>query len=125
MQKQIVQVLPRNDDSNTFESQITGRKYIRSNKAKNLVYLTSDKKCGLHYVGETENTLHVRMNKHKNKKNREKPVAAQFCQLDHIMKDLQVRGIKKIHRSSTQWRREREHLDFDPQNAVSTWAESG
>ena len=34
------------------------------------------------------------MNEHKNKKNREKPVAAQFCQLDHIMEDLQVRGIK-------------------------------
>ena len=101
--------------SNTFESQITGRKYhIRSNitcKTTKNVYLISCKKCGLQYVGETENVLHVRMNGHRSDirtRKTEKPVAAHFCQTDHTMEDLQVRGIEKIHRSSTQWRRERE-----------------
>ena len=70
---------------NTFKSQVTGRKYHIRNKIswkiKNLVYLISCRKCSLQYVRETENTLHVRMNGH--------------C-------------TEKIHRSSTQWRRERE-----------------
>ena len=34
----------------------------------------------------------------------EKPVAAHFCQSDHSMKDLEVRGIEKIHDNNTQWR---------------------
>ena len=34
-------------------------------------------------------------------------VAAHFYQLDHTVEDLQVRGIKKVHRSSTKWRTER------------------
>ena len=38
----------------------------------------------------------------------EKPVAAQFCQPDHSLEDLEVRGIERIHDDSTQWRRERE-----------------
>ena len=38
----------------------------------------------------------------------EKPVAAHFCQPDHSMEDLEVRGTEKIHNSSMQWRRERE-----------------
>ena len=38
----------------------------------------------------------------------EKPVAAHFCQLEHIMEDLEVRGIEKIHRNSKKWRKERE-----------------
>ena len=51
-----------------------------------------------------ENALHVRMNRHCSDirtRNTEKPVAAHFCQPDHTMEDLQVRGIEKIHRSST------------------------
>ena len=55
--------------SNTFKSQITGRKHhIRSNIScktkKNLVYLISRKKYSQLYVGETENALQVRMNRH-------------------------------------------------------------
>ena len=30
----------------------------------------------------------------------EKPVTAHFCQADHTMEDLEVRGIEKIHRNS-------------------------
>ena len=79
--------------SNIFESQITGRKYhIRSNitcNTKNLVYLISCKKCGLQYVGDTENTLHMRMKRHRSDiktRKTEKPVAAHIFQPDHIVK---------------------------------------
>ena len=37
-----------------------------------------------------------------------KPVAAHFCQSDHSIEDLEVRGIEKIHDNNTWWRRERE-----------------
>ena len=80
-------------------------------KTKNLVYLISCKRCGLQYVGETENALHIRMNGHRSDirtRKTDKPVAAHFCQPDHTAEDLEVRGIEKIHRNSTQWRRERE-----------------
>ena len=103
--------------SDTFESLITGRKYhIRNNitcKTKNLVYLISCKTCCQQYVRETKNALHMRMSEHRSNirtRKTEKPVAAHFCQPDHTMEDLQVRGIEKIHRSSTQWRRERENF---------------
>ena len=49
-----------------------------------------------------ENMLHIRMSGHSSNirtRKTEKPVAAHFCQLDHTMKELQI---KKIHRSSTQ-----------------------
>ena len=77
--------------SNIFESQITGRKYhIRSNITCNTkVYLISCKKCGLQYVGETENTLHMRMKRHRSDiktRKTEKPVAAHIFQPDHIVK---------------------------------------
>ena len=98
--------------SDTFESQITGRKYhIRSNITCKTKKSVSCKTCCQQYVRETENALHVRMNEHRSDirtRKTEKPVAAHFCQPDHTVEDLQVRGIEKIHRSSTQWRRERE-----------------
>ena len=55
--------------TNTFKSYNTGRRYnIRTSmtcKSANLVYLISCRKCGLQYVGETENLLHIRMNGHR------------------------------------------------------------
>ena len=56
---------------------------------ENLVYLISCKKCGLQYVGETENTLHMRMKRHRSDiktRKTEKPVAAHIFQPDHIVK---------------------------------------
>ena len=93
-----------------FKSKTTGRQYnIGAEitcKTRNLVYLISCKRCGLQYIGETEKTLHIRMNSHCSDirtRKTEKPVAVHFCQSDHSVKDLEVRGI-----TSTQWRRERE-----------------
>ena len=48
-------------------------------------------KCGVQYVGETENHLHIRINSHRSDihtKKTEKPVAAHFCQPDHSVDDL-------------------------------------
>ena len=63
-----------------------------------------------------ENPLHIniniRMNGHRSdiRTNKtEKPVAAHFCQPDHCIDDLEVRGIEKIRdHGSTQWRKHRE-----------------
>ena len=93
---------------NTFESKVTGRKYhIRNNISWKIkkshiaqVVCWKEGECAAH-----QNEWH-----HSDTKTRkaEKPVAANFCQLDYTMKDLQVREIEKIHRSSTQSWRERE-----------------
>ena len=96
-------------------SKSTGRKYnIKATltcKSKNLVYLISCKRCGLQYIGETENALHIRMNGHRSDirtKKLDKPVAAHFCQSDHSAEDLEVRGIEKIHENNTDRRKRRE-----------------
>ena len=73
--------------------------------------MISCKKCRVQYVGETENALHVRMNGHRSNihtKKTNKPVAAHFCQSDHSVEDLEVRGIEKIHEDHPAKRRERE-----------------
>jgi len=100
---------------NTFRSKNTGRQYnIRAPitcKSKNLVYLISCRRCGLQYVGETENALHIRMNGHRSDirtRKLDKPVAAHFCQSDHSAEDLEVRGIEKIYENNPEWRKHRE-----------------
>ena len=95
----------------TFKSQVKGESTLETTSHERKKICISCRKCGLQYVREMENTLHIRMNRHCSDirtKKTEKPVAAHFCQLDHIVEDLQVRGIEKIHRSSTQWRGERD-----------------
>ena len=96
----------------SFRSYNTGRRYnIRANitcKSRNLI---SCKRCGLQYVGETENPLHIRMNGHRSDirtKKLEKPVAAHFSLPGHSAEDLEVRGIEKIHSNNVQWRKQRE-----------------
>jgi len=69
------------------------------------------RKCGLQYVGETENPLHIQMNGHQSDilaKKLEKPVASHFNQPDHSLEDLEVMAIEKIHRDDTTRRRHRE-----------------
>ena len=55
------------------------------------------------------------MNRHRpdiRMKKTERPIVAHFCQSDHSMKDLEVRGVEKIYNSSTQCRRERKRESF-------------
>ena len=52
-------------------------------------------------MGETENSLHFRLNGHRSsiKNHRiEKPVAAHFNSVDHSMEDLQIVIVENIHR---------------------------
>lgn len=75
----------------------------------------------MQYVGATEKALHVRMNEHcsdTRTRKTEKPVAAHFCQPDHSLRDLEVRGIEKIHdrRKHRMEKRERKLLDFYLEN---------
>ena len=90
------------NNNSTFKSHATGREH------KIRAHIT----CGAQYVGETENPLHIRMNGHRSdiRTNKtEKPLAAHFCQPDHSIDDLEVRGIEKIRdHGSTQWRKHRE-----------------
>ena len=68
-------------------------------------------KVCLQYVGETENALHIRMNGHRSDirtRKMDKLVTAHFCQPDHTMEHLEVRGIEKIHRDCAKWTRKRE-----------------
>ena len=82
----------------TFKSHSTGTTHkTRSTftcKTRNLVYLIQRRKCGLQYVGETANPLHIRMNGHRSDihtQKTDKPVAAHFNLPDHTLDDLQVR----------------------------------
>ena len=75
---------------------------------KNIVYIISCNKCNMQYVGETENTLHIRMNGHRSDittKKLDKPVAAHFNQPDHSLEDLRVMGIEKIDHNNSKKRR--------------------
>ena len=90
-------LLGRSYQTTTVDAQIQKASRLTC-KTRNLVYLISCKRCGLQYVGETENALHIRMNGHRSDirtKKTEKPVAAHFCQPDHSVKDLEVRGLKR------------------------------
>ena len=56
------------DNNNTYSSNVTKRSYRGPMKytcqSRNLVYLTTCKKCGKQYVGETYRTFEVRMKEH-------------------------------------------------------------
>ena len=99
----------------SFTSHSTGNKHRTrfsfTCKTNNLVYLIQCSKCGLQYVGETENRLHIIMNDHRSDINirmTDKPVAAHFNQPNHSLDDLQVMGIEKIHTNNAKWRKQRE-----------------
>lgn len=103
--------------ADTFSSNTTGRGYkVKYNfkcKTKNMVYLISCCRCGVQYVRETENALHIRMNGHRSDVTTtklEKPVAAHFNLQDHSLDDLKVMGIEKIWNNDTDRRKLRERF---------------
>ena len=76
--------------TNRFTSHCTGKTYtLRSAatcKSKDVVYLIQCKRCGLQYVGETEQALNERLNSDHSdikRKNINKPVAANFNKPGH------------------------------------------
>jgi hypothetical protein len=80
----------------SFTSHITGTTHtIRFKftcKTKNLLYLILSRNVAYNmYIGETENTLHIRMNGYRsdvNTSKTEKPVAAHFNLPDHSLDDV-------------------------------------
>ena len=73
-------------------------------KTRNLIYL-------IQCIRETANPLHIRMNGHRsdiNTRKTDKPVAAHFNLPDHLLDDLQVMGIGKIHTNNAGWKKHRE-----------------
>ena len=114
--------------TSSFTSYSTGRQYnIRANitcKSRNLVYLISCKKCGVQYVGETKNPLHIRMNRQRSEiraKKLENSVAKHFSQLNHSAEDVEVRGIEKIHINNAQWRKQRESYWISELNTLAPY----
>ena len=87
------------------------------------------KKCGLQYVGETENTLHARMNGHRSDirtRKTEKPVAVYFCQQNHTIRRSGSDGDREdSQEQQTVEKGKRKLLDLHPQNTVSTLTQSG
>ena len=68
-------------------------------KSSNVVYLIECVKCKKHYVGETENPLHLRVNGHRSdyyRKLPDKPVEAQFNTLGHTFEDITIMVIEEL-----------------------------
>ena len=69
------------------------------------------KKCGIQYIGETEQALNEKLNSHRsNIKNKalDKPVALYFNKPGHNISDLQVMVIDQLWRNDTVLRKIRE-----------------
>ena len=101
--------------NDTFTSNSTGNTFrVRATatcKTKNIIYLIECRLCGMQYVGETENALHIRMNGHRSDINRnlpEKPVAAHFNAPGHSADDLSVMVIERVLRGDAAHRKARE-----------------
>ena len=119
-------------EKNTFTSKINGRKhnvhYTFTCKTRNLVYLIQCKKCGLQYIGETENPLHIRNNGHRsdiNTRKTEKPVAAHFNQPDHCLHagPTSHGDGKDSHKRHNKKKTQRKLLDIHHGDVNAVWDE--
>ena len=86
----------------SFISSVTNKRFRASVdatcKTSNVVYLTECARCQKQYVGETENSLHLRMNGHTSdyyRKLPDKPVAVNFNTTDHTFEDLTIMLIEQ------------------------------
>ena len=91
----------------TFSSAATGFFFrVRATatyKSRKIIYLIECKACGIQYVGETGNALHIPMNGHRSDIKRNHPdrlVAAHFNTVGHSIGDLTVRVIEQLRRNS-------------------------
>ena len=99
----------------TIRSMITGKTFKVKASAdcctKNVVYVIQCKRCAVQYVGETENTLRVRLTGHRsdiNHRRMDRPMAKHFCQSDHSIHDLTIMAVEKIQRNDVNVRRRKE-----------------
>ena len=85
-----------------FSSHMTGKvfkvKFRASCKSSKVIYLITCRRCGLQYVGETGQALHMRTNGHRydiaHRKTEDSPVAEHFSSGTHIEADMAVMAIE-------------------------------
>ena len=102
--------------TNAFCSTVTGERFTikihATCKTSNIVYLIECRRCGLQYVGESSQPLHMRMNGHRYDINqgrvKESPVAAHFTGSGHSEADLSVLVIDRLWTDDTIRRKNRE-----------------
>ena len=97
---------------NLREKNVFRIRQVFTTHTKNCVYLLFCSKCGVKYVGETRNTLSVRMFQHRhnirNHKETDTPLVQHF--LLHGLEAMRVAGLQKDASWTTQDRRRKERL---------------
>ena len=83
-----------------FSSHVFKVKFRASCKSSNVIYLITCRRCGLQYVGETGQPLHLRVNGHRHdithRKTDESPVAKHFNSGIHTESDMAVMAIELV-----------------------------
>ena len=117
--------------TDTFTSHCTGKTYIPRTaatcKSRDVVYLIQCRRCGLQYVGETEQALNERLNSHGsdiNRKSKDKPVAVHFNLPGHCTADLQVMVIDQLRGDDTVLRKIRGEMDHHIRNSITRRSQS-
>ena len=80
-------------------------------KTSNVVYLIECRKCCKQYVGETQNRLHIRLNRHRSdimQRRIEKPVASHFTSPGHSLDDLKILVLEVMRSQDEHLRKWRE-----------------
>ena len=80
--------------------------------SKNLIYLIYCNLCGVQYIGETKNTLRMRMTQHRSAIKTKKlvqPVAKHFNLADHSIENLRVIAIEQNSSWSEKSRKAKEN----------------
>ena len=93
------------ESSNEFSSLTTGQlfklKTRASCKSSNVIYLITCRKCGLQYVGEMGQPLHLRVNGHRfditHRRTDESPVSNHFNSRLHALADMSIMVIEHAH----------------------------
>ena len=91
-------------------------------KSSNIVYLIECVKYKKQYVGETGNSLHLRVNGHRSAnycKLPDKPVAANFNTLGHTFEDLTRMVIEELGSAPTKRRKFRERFRIHTLRSVA------
>ena len=99
----------------TFKSTVFNKMFNLSENldcsSDNIVYLISCSKCNLQYVGETGNSLRIRMNSHRYciRLNKDTPIAIHFNSKNHNISHLKIMPIEKLKTNNINDRRSREY----------------
>ena len=99
-----MQNLPNTEATDEFSSHTTGQgfkvKFRASCKSSNVIYLITCRRCGLQYVGETGQALHMRVNGHRydisHRRTDESPVAEHFNSDAHLESDMTIMVIELV-----------------------------